>query len=89
MLRTSNLINWLETCRLKKSIKFLRKSKNIRVAFTSAHETAKTPEIKFDLESEMTAMFTKQFKKNLKKKKPEFKDPSSKDKGNEKPNTFP
>ena len=59
------------------------------MAFTNAHETAKTPETEFDLESEMMAMFTKQFKKHLKKKKPNVKDPISKDKSNEKPKTFP
>ena len=59
------------------------------MTFASAHETAKTLETEFDLESEMTAMFTKQFKKILKKKKLNFRDPVSKDKNNEKPKTFP
>lgn len=34
-------------------------------------------------------MFTKQFKKNLKKNKPNFKDSSSKHEGTEKIKTFP
>ena len=72
-----------------KPTRFLRKKQKDTVAFTSAHETAKTPEIEFDLESEMTAMFTKQFKKNLKEKKPNFRDPISKDKSNDKLKTFP
>ena len=59
------------------------------MACTSAHETVKTPTTEFNLESEMMAMFTKQFKKNLKKKRHNFRDPISKDESNEKPKTFP
>lgn len=64
-----------------------KKKQKDSVTFTTAHETTKTLETEFDLESEMTTMFTKQFKKNLKKKKPNFRDPISKDKSNDKPKT--
>ena len=45
-----------------------KKKQKESVAFTSAHESAKTPETEFDLESEMTAMFTKHFKKKFEEK---------------------
>ena len=57
-LQLDQLVGYLQTY---EAHLISKKKQKESVAFTSAHEFAKTPETEFDLESEMTAMFTKQF----------------------------